>query len=196
MIVGLTGSSGSGKSTVAEVFKKNGFEHIDCDGISRSVTDAGSECLSEIVNAFGDGILLSDRNLNRRALGEIVFRGEQKLKTLNSITHKYILKAIEEIIGTAKKDVLLDAPLLFEADLDKRCNFTVGVIAERREQIKRIALRDGISEDTAAERLSKQHDNEFFIKNCDYCIENTGSVEQLEINAEALILKLKEERED
>lgn len=196
MIVGLTGSSGSGKSTVAQIFKKNGFEHIDCDALSRNVTAAGSECLIEITSAFGCDILTPDGSLNRRGLGEIVFRDTQKLELLNNITHKYILRAIDGIIALAEGDVLIDAPLLFEANLDKRCDITVGVIADRNAQIKRIAMRDGISEETASERIGKQHDNEFFIKNCDYCIENTATEEQLEKNTQSLILKLKSERKD
>ena len=194
MIVGLTGSSGSGKSTVAKVFQGNGFHHIDCDEISRNVTGAGSDCLNEITLNFGDGILLPDGMLNRHALGEIVFRDAQKLKLLNEITHKYILKAVEDIISESESDVLIDAPLLFEADLDKRCDINIGVIADRSIQIKRIALRDGISEDTAAQRLAKQHDNGFFIKNCDYCIENNGLESELIKNTEELILKLERNR--
>lgn len=193
MVVGITGSSGSGKSTVAQIFADNGFTHINLDAVSRDVTTAGSLCLGEIVNAFGDKILLSDGNLDRHALGEIVFSDEGKLATLNNITHKYILKAMEDLIATTHGDILIDAPLLFEADVDRKCDCCIGVISHRDTQIRRISARDGISAETAAARLDNQQSNEFFIENCDYCIENTGTETDLEKKAEELIRTLREE---
>ncbi len=193
MVVGITGSSGSGKSTVSQVFADNGFTHINLDAVSRDVTTAGSPCLGEIVAAFGDGILLSDGTLDRHALGEIVFGDESKLTTLNNITHKYILKAMDDLIAATDGDILIDAPLLFEADVNKKCDYCIGVIAHRDAQIKRISARDGISAETAAARLDKQHSNEFFIENCDYCIENTGTETDLERKAYELIRTLREE---
>lgn len=193
MVVGITGSSGSGKSAVARIFAENGFSHIDLDAVSRNVATVNSPCLDEIVSTFGDGILNPDGSLNRRALGEIVFKDETKLTTLTEITHKYILKEMNTIIANTDGDILLDAPLLFEADVDKQCDFCIGVISERKTQIQRIASRDGISEETAAARLDKQHSNEFFMENCDYFIENNGTEAELSSKAEALIRTLREE---
>lgn len=187
MIAGITGRSGSGKSYVSGIFAQYGFTVIDLDAVSRNVTMADSACLKEITDSFGNGVLLADGSLNRRALGEIVFNDEEKLKTLNTITHKYILEEMERIISDTDGDILIDAPLLFEANLDKRCDATIGVIADDDILIKRISARDGISFETAAARLAKQHNNDFFIKNCTYIIENNGISEELDEKTKGLI---------
>ena len=189
MIAGITGRSGSGKSYVSKIFERCGFTVIDLDAVSRDVAESGSACLGEITAFFGTDILLPDGTLNRRALGEIVFNNEEKLKKLNSITHKYILDKMEAIIAETDGDILIDAPLLFEAELDKRCDFTIGVIADDDVLIKRICERDGISYQTAKARLSKQKDNDFFIKNCTYIIENNSSCHDLEQKTMEIIRK-------
>lgn len=193
MVVGITGCSGSGKSAVARIFAQSGFTVIDLDAVSRNVATAGSACLSEIAEFFGSDILLPDGTLNRRTLGDIVFNDAQKLKTLNTITHKYILEEMECIIANTDGDILIDAPLLFEAGLDKRCDFCIGVIADRDAQISRISARDGISADIAVARLDKQHSNDFFVDNCSYCIENNGTQAELEQKTKSLINLLRKE---
>ncbi|MBQ6998749.1 MAG: dephospho-CoA kinase [Clostridia bacterium] len=192
MVAGITGRSGSGKSYVAQIFAQYGFTVIDLDAVSRSVTTVGSVCLNEITDTFSKDILLPDGALNRRALGEIVFNNEQKLKTLNDITHKYILEDMERIIAETNGDILIDAPLLFEAGLDKRCDFTIGVIADDDILIKRISTRDKISAETAAARLDKQHSNSFFAEKCTYIIENNETSKQLEQKTKELIHLLRE----
>ena len=196
MIVGLTSSSGSGKSTVSKVFGRNGFAVLDLDKVSRNVASVGSACLCEIKDFFGDTVILPDGSLNRKGLGEIVFNDKEKLDVLTRITHKYILKEMEDFISNTEGDILLDAPLLFEANVDKRCDFNIAVLCDHQTQIKRIALRDGITEEIAKARLEKQHSNEFFIENCDYCIDNFGDESQLISKAESLIRTLKREGTD
>ncbi len=196
MVIGLTGSSGSGKSTVARVFAQNGFVHIDLDGVARYVTSAGSPCLDELTAAFGEDILSPDGSLNRPALGEIVFTDKAKLTELNAITHKYILDEMHQAMGAAEGDILIDAPLLFEAEVNKLCDLCIGVIADRNAQLLRISSRDGISAETAAARLDSQHTNDFFMQHCDICIENNGTEAELEKRAAKLILNLRKERND
>ncbi len=187
MLIGITGASGSGKSTVARVFEKHGFTNIDADALSRNVAVPDSACLDEIVLHFGRDILFDDGSLNRRALGEIVFCDEDKLKLLTSITHKYILIEMNSIIAETEGDILIDAPLLFEADIDKICQYTVAVISERDAQIKRICIRDGISPEIATARLDRQKKNSFFIENCDFIIENNSTEDSLIKKAVKLI---------
>jgi len=196
MIVGITGTSGSGKSTVSAVFERYGFTHINLDAVSKDLATPDSQCLKEIISQFGDDLLLPDGSLDRHALGEIVFRDKQKLDLLNTITHKYILKEMDNIIARTEGDILIDAPLLFESGADSRCDFTVCVTSDRKMQIKRIAVRDGISEETAAARLDRQHSNEFFTQKSDYCIENKGSLDELEQKSETLIRTLRERAEN
>ena len=191
MLVGLTGSSGSGKSEISKIFAENGFTVINLDELSKKVQSKGSECLEEIVSYFGENILFHDGSLDRKALGEIVFTDSAKLKILNSITHKYILKAMDDIIDTTKGDILLDAPLLFESGLDKRCDKNIGVISVGQKQIERLCTRDGITSHIAEERLKRQHTNDFFKQHCDYTIENNTTKDDARADALEIINILK-----
>ena len=95
MIIGITGGSGVGKSTVSKEFEKKGFFVIDADIVAHKVMDKGSECLKEVIDFFGSEYLNSDSTLNRKKLGTLVFNNKEMLDKLNEITHKYIIKAIE-----------------------------------------------------------------------------------------------------
>ncbi len=179
MIIGLTGSSGSGKTVASVFFKEQGFFVIDFDKISKDVCGKSSPCLDELVSFFGENILNADKTLNRKRLGEIVFKDKEKLRELNSITHKYIMESAKELLSLHKgENVVLDAPLLFEAGLDLWCDITLSVISDIRVQIKRITERDGISEDIAKARLATQHDEKFFVSNSDYVIKNNGTIDE------------------
>ncbi len=179
MIIGLTGSSGSGKTLASDFFTEQGFFVIDFDKISKDVCGKASLCLNELLEFFGDSILNADKTLNRKHLGEIVFKDKDKLKKLNSITHKYIMESAKELLSLHKgENIVLDAPLLFEAGLDKWCNITLSVISDIAVQIKRITERDGISEDVAKARIANQHDEEFFFSNSDYVIKNDGTIDE------------------
>lgn len=191
MIVGLTGSSGSGKSEIAKVFAENGFTVIDADKISRDVQSKGTRCLDEIVFNFGEDILQGDGSLDRRRLGEIVFADGEKLNLLTKITHKYILKEIDKLTEDMGGDILIDAPLLFEANVNKKCDVCVGVISNRQKQIERICTRDGISEKTADDRLKKQNDHKYYKDRCNYIIENNSSLEHARNSALEIINILK-----
>lgn len=178
MIVGLTGPTGSGKSTVAKFLEDMDFVILDYDKISRDTSTKGSPCLLELTKEFGDEILDSYGELQRKLLGKIVFSDSKKLETLNRITHKYILKESDRIISeNYGRNIVLDAPLLFEADLDKKCDFVIGVVAPEELRIDRICKRDSIDKSIAMARISNQHSEEFFRKYCDYIIENTKDAE-------------------
>ena len=180
MIIGLTGSSGSGKSVVGKYFEKSDFLVVDYDKLTYEVYKKGEPCLNELIQNFGNDITDESGNLLRKKLGEIVFKNKEKLNLLNNIVMKHILSKSEILINQNKnKNIILDAPLLFEAGLDKICDKTIAVVCEPEIQIKRIMERDGISYDTAKGRLDAQHTNDFFESNCDYCILNTGSEEEL-----------------
>jgi len=178
MIIGLTGPTGSGKSTVAQILKEMNFVIIDYDKISRDISKKGSPCVLELRREFGEEILGSDGNLQRKVLGKIVFSDAEKLETLNTITHKYILKESDNLISeNSGKNIVLDAPLLFEAELDKKCDFVIGVVAPKDVRIERIMKRDSIDKAVANARVSSQKSEEFFRQNCDFIIENTKDKE-------------------
>ncbi len=180
MIIGITGPTGAGKSLAAEFFKDKGFYIIDYDKLSREVTQKGTPCLEELKKEFSHSIIDSSGNLIRKKLGDIVFKNKEKLVILNNITHKYIMKRSDEIISSLQgKNIVLDAPLLFEAGLDKKCDKTISVICPKNERIKRIINRDSISEEQAKNRINSQHEDTYYIQKSDFIIENNGNQEDM-----------------
>ena len=173
MIVGLTGGTGAGKSTVAALFAQKGWTVVDFDRISRDVCGAGSPCLTELTAAFGQEILLPDGSLNRKRLGKMVFGDPEALRILNEITHKYIIEAAREIVAGGG-NILLDAPLLFEAGLDTWCDKIVCVTADDAVRLDRIMARDGISREAALARMGSQRTQAELMQKSDVTIENNG----------------------
>lgn len=195
IIVGLTGTSGAGKTTVCEILRQHGCMIINSDNAAREITEIGSPCLDELRLAFGDEIINSDGSLNRRRLGEIAFSSDELTSKLNAITHPHIMKRIKCIINEYKqsgaKIIILDAPQLFEANADKLCDCVVAVIADRRLAKDRIISRDNIDEANAENRLSRSHDDCFFTERADYIIRNDCDLVTLKINVAATIAKIK-----
>lgn len=171
MVIGLTGQSGSGKSVVANILREKGFIVLDCDSIAHKNMEPGGIAYADIAKEFGEKILNGDGSINRAVLGSIVFNDSEKLSKLNSITHKYIADEIKSNIQKYK-NVVIDAPLLFEASLDKLCDKVWAVVCPENIRIERVVKRDGISTERAAERFKNQKSEEFFRKNADTVIEN------------------------
>ena len=181
MIIGLTGGSGCGKSCGARVFSQAGFVVLDFDKIARDVCSAGSECLEEIKIHFGNEIILPDGSLNRQALGAIVFADEKLLSILTKITHKYILKETDALIKEHKgKNLLFDAPLLFEAGLDQKCDYVVSILASKELRLARICERDGLDKAHALARIQSQPDDDFYLEKSDLCLFNNDDLPSLE----------------
>ena len=179
MVLGLTGGSGTGKSTASKYFESKGFLVVDSDKIAHKVCTKGEECMAEITKAFGEAVADADGNLNRAVMREIVFKDEEKLKLLNAITHKYIVRENINIIEeNENKNIVLDAPLLFEAGLGKVCTKTLCVLSDMEKRAHRIVARDGISVENALARLSCQPDDEFYISRCDYVVYNNGTEQE------------------
>lgn len=191
IIIGLTGQSGAGKSTVSCLFERDGFYIINADKVSRKVTST-PEVLSLLKENFGDSIILETGGLNRRALANIVFTNKEKLQLLNSLLFPIITKEIEKMIDeTDKEFVLLDAPQLFESGADKICDKIISVIAPRDMLIERAVERDDISYEEAENRLKSQYSQQFFIDNSNYIIENKTTISDLIDNT---LVKIKEIR--
>lgn len=183
MVVGLTGQTGAGKSTVSKVFSENGFAVINADHIARLVVEKGSNCLSEISDFFGTDILNPDQTLNRRALADIVFTDKAKLEMLNTITYPYItgeiLRQIRVYSDNGQKLILLDAPTLFESRADDFCEIVISVLADPETREARIIQRDGLTQKQARERMASQLDSKFFAEHSDYIIENNDSIDNV-----------------
>lgn len=149
MVVGLTGQTGAGKSTVSRVFVEGGFQLIDADQVCRKVQQKGSRCLADLLDFFPKEILQEDGELNRKVLGEIVFTDRSKLEMLNTICYPYImgeiLRQIRMYTAQGKKLILLDAPTLFESRADDFCDVIISVVSEESLRQQRIIARDHIS---------------------------------------------------
>src|SRR5699024_5115137 len=121
LIIGLTGSIGTGKSMIANKFKQLNIPVVDADIIAREVVEPGEDAYNKIVAAFGEEILQQDKTLDRAKLGEIVFGDEEKRKTLNDIIHPAIrqemIRRRDEHVAKNVPCVVLDIPLLYESKL-------------------------------------------------------------------------------
>ena len=173
MIIGITGGSGSGKSTVSALFREHGWFVIDADEVAHAVMGKGSACLAEVCEAFGQDVLQKDGELDRKKLGAIVFADSKKRKRLNKITLHYIVQAIKEQL-CGKKNAVIDAPLLFESGLNLLCDETIFVSCPKQIRIKRIMERDGIGEAYAKARISSQKSDEELRALCDREVINDG----------------------
>lgn len=189
-IIGLTGASGSGKSTVVAAL---GFPVVDADKAARVAVE-DKDCLNALVESFGKEILNEDKTLNRKELAKRAFISKEKTDVLNSITHPFIIKImndeIEKLKLNGEKAIVLDAPQLFEAKCEDICDVVIGVLADKNIRMKRIIARDNINEDDASIRLSAEKSDEFFKSRCDYVIINNGSVETLKLNADEILRKI------
>lgn len=192
MLIGLTGRSGAGKSTVSRFLQREGFFVIDCDAIvHRLYSDATYS--AKIAETFGADCVI-DGCVDRKRLGAIVFADEKKLQLLNEVASVFIKEAIVKEIERVREsgeNAVLDAPLLFEYGLEKECDEVWGVVCDMETAVRRLLLRDGKSEAELRARLSAQHDNEYFRRRCDVLLQNDGDGEaallaQLERRLEAL----------
>ncbi len=190
-IVGVTGSSGAGKTKVCEYLEnKYKCEIIDADKIAKQLSKKGSLYLNRIIDHFGEDIVYKNGALNRKKLANMIYHDNEKREKLNQCTFEYIVQEIKEKIShvTDKQMIVIDAPLLYESGLDSICDTVVAVLGKKEEQIERICARDGISEEEAESRIAIQNDNEFFKENADIIIDNTGTIEKLKEQIEKLKL--------
>ena len=180
MIIGITGSSGSGKSTICKMLAKDyNVKVINADKIAKKLSQKGSSYIIDIIKTFGKDIVDEDGELKRKKLAEIIYTNSQKREALNKCTFKYIKAEINKQIKKVKDNttILIDAPLLFEAELDKICDKVIGVISDKELQVERIVARDNISYEQAEKRLAAQKSNEFYIKKCDMIIKNDNYID-------------------
>lgn len=175
-VIGITGSSGSGKSTVSKILSEElEAKIINADAVVKQMQEKDSEYYRKIVDLFGANILQEDGSLNRKKIVEIIFRDKNKKEKLDKLTFKYVVEEIRQQVEKAKEEyIIIDAPLLIESRLNEICNIVIAVISDKQEQIKRICKRDNIEESIAKLRLEAQRDNEFYKTNADYIVENNG----------------------
>ncbi len=192
-IIGICGSSGAGKSTLCDELKDRGFVIFDCDQIYHDLINSPSECQRAIADTFGQDLIM-DQKIDRKKLGKIVFNDPEKLQQLNRISHHYVKLKLEQKIQDARRcgvnACAIDAPMLFEAGLENKCDLVCGVIASIDHQTARICKRDGISESEARNRLKNQISNSELIKKCDLILENDGDLDKIKSFCDIINLKI------
>lgn len=194
-LVGLTGQSGAGKTTVSDLFKKNGFAVINADLVSRKVTEPGTDCCKTLSTYF-PSCFDNEYTLDRRALANIVFNDKSKLELLNNLIFPFISKDIDAEINKLWQNgenlILLDAPTLFEAEIDDKCDCIVSVIADFDVRIRRVLKRDNIPVELVKSRFNSQLSEQFFISKSDYIIKNNMDLKHLISETMNTISQIKE----
>jgi dephospho-CoA kinase len=184
LLVGLTGGIATGKSTVAAMFRDLGGVLIDADDIAREVVLPGTPGLEALCRQFGRGILDGAGCLNRAALGNIVFRNPDLLKSLNRLLHPLILDRMEARIREEREAgagiLILDVPLLFETGLHARMDAVVVVLTGEEDQVRRLMARDRLGPEEVRQRLAAQMPLAEKAGQADFIIDNGGSREETE----------------
>ncbi len=186
-IIGLTGQSGAGKTTLCERFEELGIPCLNTDVIYYELVSYQSPCLIELKEKFGDSIINSDGSLDRTALAVLVFQGDNakdNLNNLNATTHKYVWEEVNrrltEYMNQGKTLAVIDAPALFSSKIFiGACDIIISVICDKETRLERILKRDNIDRERALARIEAQPDDSFFIENSDYYIVNSGTREEM-----------------
>ena len=194
LVVGLTGQTGAGKTTVSDYLKENGVTIIDADHIAREVVESGSACIADIALEFGCEYINMDGTLNRKKMAKTVFTDKAKLKKLNALIFPYIIDSIRTRTAQLRREqqgiIVLDAPTLFESGADRECDYVVSITAPRQLRRERIIRRDQLTEEEADQRINAQHDEEYYTSRSWQVLENDGSVDELKNQTSMLLSRL------
>ena len=175
MIIGITGGTGCGKTTLLTEIEKLGGLVLDCDAIYHELLRCDRQLLDAIETRFPG--VVEDGQLNRKKLGTIVFADKQALLDLNAITHSAVKKAVLCKLKSQPKLSAIDAIALFEGGLAELCDLTVAITAPTEVRVQRLMARDNIPEDYARSRIAAQHDESWFRERCDEILENNGNLD-------------------
>ncbi len=173
MIIGITGGTGCGKTTLLNAIASQGGLILDCDAIYHRLLETDKNLLSAIENRFPGTV--EDGQLQRKKLGSIVFSDENALLDLNKITHGAVRNEVLCQLNNHPELAAIDAIALFEGGLAPLCDVTVAVTAPVEDRVRRLMLRDHISEAYARSRIAAQHDDAWFREKCDHVLCNDGT---------------------
>ena len=184
MILGITGGTGCGKTTLLNIIRERGGLVLDCDEIYHRLLESDAQMLGALKlrfpGAFPGGCFV------RRELGKIVFADPKALADLNAITHAAVTREVVRRLDPSPALAAIDAIALFESGISEDCVFTVGVTAPDDERCARIMARDGIDVDYALARIEAQPDDEYYEMRCDYLLRNDGTPEELKAKCREL----------
>ena len=178
MIIGITGGTGCGKTTLLNVIAEAGGLILDCDAIYHELLRTDASLLSAIEERFPGTV--ENGQLQRKKLGAIVFADQAALLDLNTITHSAVKAEILRRLETKPALAAIDAIALFEGGLAELCDTTVGVTAPTEDRVRRLMARDGISEEYARSRIAAQHGEDWFRERCDCILENNSTQVQFQ----------------
>ncbi|WP_342543287.1 dephospho-CoA kinase [Paenisporosarcina sp. FSL H8-0542] len=191
MIIGLTGSIASGKSTISAMLKEKGYPIIDADLVARVVVEPGTVTLSDIECIFGKGVMNEDGTLNREALGQLIFHDPAKRKQLNDLMHPAIraemLRQRDELFESGEETLIMDIPLLFESRLQHFVDKILVVSVKEEIQLQRLMQRNSLSEEEAKARIQSQLPLSEKENGADAVIYNNGSIEQSKVQLERIL---------
>lgn len=194
-VFALTGGIGSGKSTVADIWRWSGLPVVDADLLAREVVAPGQPGLTRLRERFGPRILASDGTLNRGALARLVFSDSAARRELDAILHPLIRQAAEEqfaqLQAAGHSLIAYDVPLLFETGQADRYRPVVVVFADEEARRERVGLRDGADAEQIRRRMSAQWPLEQKVADADYVIDNNHSLEETERQAKEVLERVR-----
>ena len=175
MIIGITGGTGCGKTTLLSIIRDHGGQILDCDAIYHNLLKTDAQLLRAIEARFPG--TLEDGSLNRKKLGSIVFADADALLDLNRITHSAVRDEVIRHLEYAPRVAAIDAIALFEGELAELCDVTVAVTAPEEDRVRRLMQREGISEEYAHSRIAAQKSDAYFAEMCDHVLVNDGTID-------------------
>ena len=188
MILGITGGTGCGKTTLLTCIGSQGGLILDCDAIYHDLLRTDLALLGAIEKRFPGTV--ENGVLQRKKLGKLVFSDEKALNDLNKITHSAVKAEVLRRLADKPKLAAIDAIGLFEGGLAELCDVTVAVTAPEEDRIRRLMIRDGIDRDYAKRRIAAQKSAEWFRERCDFCLENNGTQADFQETCLAFLRKL------
>ena len=188
MILGITGGTGCGKTTLLKLIEEQGGLILDCDAIYHRLLVSDAQLLETIENAFPGTV--EKGVLDRKKLGTVVFAEPQALKKLNGITHGAVKEEVLRRLKTEPKLAAIDAIGLVESGLNDLCDVTVAVTAPEENRVQRLMDRDGISQEYAMSRIRAQHSDNWFRQRCDHVLDNGGTPQQFHEKCIAFLTEL------
>lgn len=196
IIIGLTGPTGSGKSTVSSILQNNNCFVIDADKLGHKAL-TNKRCIEQLKIAFGKDIVNENGNIIKPTLAKYAFTNKINTKKLNSITHPYICMEMLDVTDNIRKKekhpvIIFDAPVLFESKMDIFCDYIISVIAPKDMRLSRIIRRDGIKKADAERRISVQQDDSYYTEKSDFVIDGSKNIKEVEKEALNVLNKIKE----
>lgn len=191
-VIGITGPTGAGKTTITKYLKSKGCFVIDADAIGKMALEPESICLNQVCEIFGNDILDSERRLNRQILAKRAFSTKENTQKLNDITHPWICMQVLKTIDTIRSNnsnpvIIFDAAALFESKMDIICDYVASVLAPVEIRKKRIMKRDNISEENAELRINAQMQDIFYTEKSDFIFNGSNSLDKIYKKADEVI---------